>query len=83
MALHFGVHGVSPKKDDDPFIPFVHIELTWPFKDDTGKVLLSAQLMTDRDVDDCIDGLIEELNELRGLAKRDLRKNEWLDANRG
>lgn len=82
MGLHFGIYSVSPKKDDSPFTPFVYIEFKEYTKDKTGRVLLSAQLMTDQEVDYCIDGLIEELEKVRSQAKRALIKNEWIDARR-
>jgi hypothetical protein len=74
MGLNFGVHSVSPKKGESQFSTFVHIALKGHFKDDAGQVLLSAQLMTDTEVDNCIDSLIEELNKLRSPAKRALHK---------
>lgn len=39
----------------------------------TGELLISAQLMTDQEVDFAIDGLIDELEQLRKTAKANIK----------
>lgn len=72
MGMHFGMRSISPKEGEYPFSTFVHIELNGYTLDSANKILLSAQLMTTKEVDECIDGLIAELNKLRGPAKQHL-----------
>ena len=46
---------VAPKEGDYPFTPFIHIVLNDNvFTDSDGSVSLSAQLMTDNEIDDRI-----------------------------
>ena len=67
---------VSPltkwKKGEYPLGPFVHIAVT-SFIEDKGNLLITAQLMTDQEIDHAVDRLTAELEELRRSAKRELK----------
>lgn len=69
-AYHIAMH--SPMKDwkkgDYPVSPFVHIVS----RDSSGQ--LSAQLMSDGEIDDAVNRLIRELEEFREVAKRELKE---------
>jgi hypothetical protein len=49
----------------------VSIAVGW-HTDEGGQLLLTPQLMTDREIDEAVDGLIKELEEFRKAAKKEL-----------
>lgn len=61
------------KLGDYPTSPMVHVSLS-TYSEQSGVILLSAQLMTDKEVDDTIDRLKSELESVRNLAKKELKK---------
>ena len=73
------VFTVAPRKGDPPFTPYVHIWLSQPSDVIEGKILISPQLMTDREIDESVDWLIKQLERARKMAKKKLQdKNEQL-----
>lgn len=73
MGHHFAIQVVSPTKGDYPFSPYVQIGLVEHIVDSEGKLLLSPQLMSEKEIDDSIDTLMDGLNKLRDPAKSALR----------
>lgn len=70
MNIYFELHSVSPKKDEPPFRPSVYIALKRPPQNEQGKLLLSPMLMSEKEIDDTFDMLINELQALRKRQKR-------------
>nr|VFJ44012.1 MAG: hypothetical protein BECKDK2373C_GA0170839_100730 [Candidatus Kentron sp. DK]VFJ53473.1 MAG: hypothetical protein BECKDK2373B_GA0170837_104229 [Candidatus Kentron sp. DK] len=62
----------AQKKGDYPISPFLYLSAGF-YSEDQGHVLLSAQLMTDSEIDYVVDGLKEELEEFRTKAKNELK----------
>jgi len=60
------------EKGDYPVSPFVHLSAGM-YSEEDGRVLLSAQLMTDLEIDHVVDGLKKELEEFRAKAKKELK----------
>jgi hypothetical protein len=75
MKYYFYVYCESPKKNDTPFNPYVHIlvQNRGPVLE-SGDIQISPNLMTDQEIDGQIDILIRELKEVRKEAKRKLKK---------
>jgi hypothetical protein len=73
MSLRFDLIHVSPNPDESPFTPFVHVRVSSYSTDVHSNIIVSPQLMTAREVDESVDGLILELNTLRAKAKRLLK----------
>ena len=63
-----------PKKGDVPFKPCLSIYLSEHFKDSEGHILLSSQLMTDKEIDEAVDSLKAQLEKVRKSAKLKLKK---------
>lgn len=61
------------KKGDYPITSFVHLSLG-TYMEEQDHILLSAQLMTDREVDEVVDSLKKELDEFGKAAKRELKE---------
>lgn len=59
------------KKGDYPAAPFVQVSLGAHFESE-GRVLLSPQLMTDKEIDEAVDQLKSELEEFRREAKKEI-----------
>ena len=77
------VFTVAPRKGDLPFTPFAHVWLSQHSADAAGRILLSPQLMTDKEVDESVDRLIGQLEKARKKAKKDLQdKKEKLRESR-
>jgi hypothetical protein len=74
MAM-IDVFEVAPGKGDLPFTPFLHIYLS-EHSTEFGKILLSPQLMTDKEIDESIDLLIMQLEKVRKMAKSKLKKSK-------
>ena len=74
MMHRFSLH--SPlqawKPGDYPLSPFVHLSLG-TYIEDQGRTLLSAQLMTEQEIDEVLRNLKAELDEFGKLAKNELR----------
>ena len=68
------VFEVAPRKGDKPFTPFVHIHLSEHQSDSKGHILLSPQLMTDKEIDEAVNSLVKQLENVRKKAKLKLRK---------
>ena len=60
------------KKGDYLTAPFVSLSLGTYSTSEEGRVLLSPELMTDREVDETVDQLKSELEEFRRSAKQEL-----------
>ncbi|MGQ7818817.1 hypothetical protein ACUTAH_24635 [Metapseudomonas furukawaii] len=75
---HFAVFSHPKQKKTDEFrvpnSPFVSIALGWHFTLPSGEILLSAQLMTESEIDHAFDSLEKELDEGRRAAKKKLRE---------
>lgn len=69
------VKETSAGKDDLPFPTFVNLQLT-EFSRDDGDILLSPRLMTDQEVDESVDWLIQQLEEARDSAKQILNESK-------
>lgn len=67
---------VAPRKGDYPFTPYTHVYLSQYSQDTNGKVLLSPELMTDMEIDESVNWLIEQLEKARKKAKRDLKRKK-------
>lgn len=65
---------VAPKDGDYPFTPFIHIVLNSFSTDSDGSVSLSAQLMTDQEIDYRIQSLKDELDRIGHAAKQARRR---------
>jgi hypothetical protein len=72
MNKYFELHIVSPKKNEPPFPSSVYIALKRPPQPEEGKLLLSPMLMSEREIDNTFDMLIDELQSLRKKAKKNL-----------
>jgi len=59
------------KKGQYPVAPFLRLSVGFSSEKD-GNVLLSPQLMTEKEVDETVDGLIKELEEFRRTTKKEL-----------
>jgi hypothetical protein len=70
------VFEVAPKKGDMPFTPYLHIHLSEYSSDAEGHILLSAQLMTDKEIDEAVDLLLKQLENVRKRAKSKLKKSK-------
>lgn len=67
---------VAPRKGDLPFTPYVHIYLSSHSMDDSGRSLMSPELMTDIEIDETVNQLIEQLEKARKKAKKELQKKK-------
>ncbi|MCD4719239.1 MAG: hypothetical protein K8S13_05175 [Desulfobacula sp.] len=72
MTIYFELHRVSPKKNEPPFPPYVHLALKRPAQNEQGKLLFSPMLMSEMEIDDTFDMLITELQALRKKAKKSI-----------
>jgi len=59
------------KKGEMPLSPFVNMSVGTHSGSD-GRILLSAQLMTDQEIDYAVDEFKDELEEFRNEAKKEL-----------
>lgn len=66
--------GVAPKKGDIPFRPYLRISLSEHSSDSEGHILLSPELMTDKEIDEAVDLLVKQLENVRKKAKSKLKK---------
>ena len=64
----------SPKEGDIPFTPFGQIYVKSHAKDKQGHILLSANCMTKKEVDEQVDRLIKQLENIRKKAKKKFSK---------
>lgn len=65
---------VASKKGDPPFRTFVQIRLAEYPSDSYENILLSPDLMTEKEVDESVNFLVEQLEKARNTAKRILKK---------
>ncbi len=72
MTIYFDLHKVSPKKNELPFPSSVYLALKRPPQNEQGKLLLSPMLMSEKEIDDTFDMLINELQALRKKAKKSI-----------
>lgn len=70
------VFEVAPRKGDVPFTPYLHIYLPEHSIDPEGRILLSPQLMTEKEIDESTNYLIMQLEKARRTAKSKLRKQK-------
>jgi hypothetical protein len=68
------VYKMAPGKGALPFPPYLQIELAEYTLDRDGHIFLSAQLMSDIEIDEAIDYLVAQLEKARKKAKRELKK---------
>lgn len=68
------VFEVTPRKGGMPFTPYLHIHLSEHFSDSEGHILLSPQLMTDKEIDEAVDFLVMQLEKAKKTAKSKLKK---------
>ena len=61
------------KVGDYPISPLVHVSLS-SYSQQGDQILLSAQLMTENEIDAAVDRLKEELEAVRKAGKRVLKK---------
>jgi len=71
LALHSPLH--SWNKSKTPVSPFVSLAVDSYCDGESGRHLLTPQLMTDTEIDHEVDGLIKELEEFRIVAKKELK----------
>jgi hypothetical protein len=67
---------VAPWKGDLPFNPYLHSYLHEHSCGPEGRILLSPQRMTDKEIDESIDYLIGQLEKARKTAKSKLKKEK-------
>ncbi len=60
------------KKGDYPTSPFLHLA-AGTYSSENGQILLSAQLMTDSEIDHVVEEMKQELDDFRKRAKEELR----------
>lgn len=60
------------KKGDYPISPFIHLSLDRYSQSNNGHILLGQQLTTNREIDDLIEQLKDELENFRKKAKQHL-----------
>lgn len=72
MSIYFELHSVSPKKGEPLFSPSVYIALKRPHQNEQGKLLLSPMLMSEEEIDNTFDMLINELQTLRKKVKKSI-----------
>ena len=60
------------KKGDYPISPFIHLSLGHYSQSNDGHILLGQRLMTNREIDDLIEQLKNELENFRKEAKQHL-----------
>lgn len=68
---------VTVAHEDLPLSPYVHVCLAYSpdyYKIVEGRIVLGHQLMGEKDIDEAIGWLIEDLEKVRKKAKRDLKK---------
>ncbi len=61
----------SRERGQYPSSPFVHLSIG-SHTEENGRILLTAQLMTDKEVDEAVDDFMRELEEFRQAAKKEL-----------
>lgn len=71
ITLHSPLSNWRP--GDYPISPLVHISLS-AYSQHAGVILLSPQLMTDKEIDEAVDRLKAELETIRKAAKKELKK---------
>lgn len=69
------VKETSADEGDPPFPTFVNLRLAQFSKDD-GDILLSPRLMTEQEVDNNVDRLIQQLEDARDSAKQILNDSK-------
>ncbi|MDD9962520.1 MAG: hypothetical protein OXU70_10565 [Gammaproteobacteria bacterium] len=65
----FDYHLAAPRRGEYPFTPFARIVLDGYFCSRDGRPELSAQLMTDTEIDWCVQQLKRELDKVGRRAK--------------
>ena len=70
LALHSPFR--SWKKGELPVSPFVSLTIGAHTEDESGRKLLTPQLMTEAEIDYEVNRLIKELEEFRKAAKKEL-----------
>jgi hypothetical protein len=73
---NFDVIAVARGKNDPPFNPYVYVVLSEHFKDYNGNITLSANLMSEIEIDESVNLLISQLEKVRQKAKRKLKKGK-------
>jgi hypothetical protein len=73
MAM-IDVFSMAPRKDDPPYPPYVQLWLAARSEDASGHIFLSAQLVTEGEIDAAVNLLEEQLEKARVKAKKNLQK---------
>jgi hypothetical protein len=74
-TIDFKIQYLS-KKGEMPFKPIVNLYLSTYGTDKDGKILLSYELMSEMEIDNYIDGLINDLEKIRRKAKKSWRDKD-------
>lgn len=90
MGINIFDYAITPKlKDDDmPFPPFVYLRLqTFSNRKGFGDLLMTEQLMSDREIDESVTCLKRDLDRAAMRAKKALKRAKddeakWLDKRR-
>lgn len=61
------------KKGDRLVSPFVKIQLNTYSEDQDGRIIISSDLMSDKEIDETIDHIVKEFERLRKAAKSELK----------
>ena len=73
MSLKFSVDMVAPRKNDPLFTPYCNIGLGFhSVNTKNGRIHISAQLMTELEIDEAINFLQSDLDSVRKEAKKRL-----------
>ena len=70
MTWNLDLYFRSPKKDEHIFTPFGHIRVKRCLKDKQGRIFLTPDCLTKREIDEQVDRLIQELEDVRKKAKK-------------
>lgn len=75
MTYRFDLRFISPKKGDPPFTPKCYLYVKHGGVDEKGAQAITPTDMTESEIDEQIDKLIDELETLRKKAKK--KYNAW------
>ena len=69
-TVRLDLHWTAPRSGDPPFSPIANITLKRHSTLHDGSIALTPDCMTEREVDECIESLIADLNAIRSEARR-------------
>jgi len=73
-TVRLGFVTTKPNKSDPKFTPFTYICVETYSRDKEGNVYISPQLMSDAEIDEHINLLINDLEIIRTKAKKSIKK---------